>query len=242
MNRFDISNPIFQKDIKFIEDYNKITESNLTFDESNLTLAGNFKFSATFQSIIKWYSYDIKIIFSEDYPNSIPKAINVNNRIIKQYSHFLSDNSLCLGVPTDIYLKLQNNDSIKFFLLNILVHYYFSYDEWEKTKTVIFRERSHGVKGIIEYYYELLEIRNFNALIRLLRFSNDIESSYNQTCPCNSGKSFQSCHMPKMIVLNSSPYFSIEYENILHFLREQLQNSINSILQQNKQQNANKKS
>ncbi|MCK5051511.1 MAG: SEC-C domain-containing protein [Candidatus Cloacimonetes bacterium] len=230
MNRFNSSNPKFIDDIKFIEDYNKCTSSSLKLIvDKEIILAGNLNFSAIIAQEKYEGSFVIKVIFSYDYPTTIPKTYNVNNEIEKEYGHFLQNsNLLCLGVPTDIFLKINHNDSIEYFLKYILIPYYVSYQYWDNNKgKKLFNERSHGITGIQEYYLDYFHVNSIQIMFRLLSLLEIHRITNKDLCPCRSGRKYTKCHYNSIQQLKLSPYAIDEYHKMRN---KMLKDSINSVL------------
>lgn len=243
VNRFDSSNPKYIDDTKFIEDYNKYTSSSLKLIvDKEIILAGNLNFSAIIKQEKYEGSFIIKVIFSDDYPTKIPSAYNVNNEIKKEYKHFLKNsNLLCLGVPTDIFIKTSNNDSLEYFLKNILIPYYISYQYWDENNgKKLFDERSHGINGIIEFYLEHFHLKSRSSLYQIFDFINSNILDENELCLCGSGLIYQNCHNKQIQELIKTPYFKNEYMKTIYNRRQvqlRLIESMNSVILKSKMPN-----
>ena len=242
MNRFDTLNPKFIEDLRFIEDYNRYTGSSLRLIVKNeIILAGNMNFSVNIKLEEFIGSFKVKIIFPISYPHLNPKAININNKLSKQFKHFLEDGSLCLGVPTDLYYKINHNDSIEFFLKQILIPYYVSYKYWEENNGLtLFDERSHGTKGIIEFYLEHFHFKSRSSLYQLFDLIESNSLDENELCPCESGLTYQNCHHKQIQELIRTPYFKDEYMKAIYnrrLVQFRLIESMNSVILKSKMQN-----
>jgi len=242
VNRFDTLNPKYIEDLRFIEDYNRHTGSSLRLIVKNeIILAGNMNFSVNIKLEEFIGSFEVKIIFPNGYPNSIPNAINVNNTLSKQFKHFLEDGSLCLGVPTDLYFKINHNDSIEFFLKQILIPYYLSYKYWaENNGLLLFDERSHGIKGIIEFYLEHFHLKSRPSLYQLLDSVENNNLNEYDLCPCGSGLYYQNCHYQQIQELLKIPYFKDECMKITfnhRLIQFKLNESMNLIIKKQIMQN-----
>jgi len=242
VNRFDSSNPKFFDDTKFIEDYNKCTSSSLKLIvDKEIILAGNMKFSAIIKLEKFTGGFEVNVIFPIDYPSSIPKAINVNNNVSAHYKHFLEDGSLCFGVPTDLYCKINHEDSIEFFLKKILIPYYLSYKYWyENNGLTLFDERSHGIKGIIEFYLEHFHLKTRSSLYQLFDLIESNSLKETELCPCGSELIYQNCHHKQIQELIKTPYFKSECMQIIYNRRQiqlRLIESMNSVILKSKMPN-----
>ena len=236
VERFSSSNPKFIEDIEFIDDYNKCTSSSLKLIvDKEIILAGNMNFSANIKLENFTGGFEVNVIFPNDYPSSIPKAINVNNKVSAHYKHFLEDGSLCLGVPTDLYYKINHEDSIEFFLKKILIPYYLSYKYWDENNGLaLFDERSHGIKGVIEFYLEHFQLKSRSSLYQLFDSVECNSLKENILCPCGSGLIYQNCHHKQIKELIKTPFFKNDCTMAItnqRLIRLRLYESMNSVIQ-----------
>lgn len=159
---------------------------------SQVEIVGLLEFSAAYNEEIISNRYNIKIILPPDYPKMVPMVWELDNRIDKNY-HKYDDGSLCLGTPTDIYLRFMENPNIGHFIKDLVIPYLYRYSYIKKYKENPFPDYSHGTKGIIEYYLEFFSTDTISTVLDLLKTSIN---SFNKedNCPCGSPNKINNCH------------------------------------------------
>ncbi len=149
-------------------------------------------------------TYDIDIIFDNDYPKSLPKVYEISNKISHEEDmHFNPpDWHACLFVSHQRWQVWPEGTSFSKFL-EIPVHNFFlgqahfkAWGFWPKN-----RERSHGNQGIIEYYQELFNIDDYHLILRFLSEGPKKTIPRRQACPCGKkNRKYKNCH--EKIVVN----------------------------------------
>lgn len=144
-------------------------------------------------------NFHIKISFSQEYPNKIPKVYELDEKIESNYHHFQSDGALCLGTKIDLYIIFSQSPCLDTFINEILNPYLYRWLYIKKFGKEPWADRSHGNKGIIESYAELLSIQADKEIINsFLDLLVENKTRANSLCPCNSGKKVKCCHKKKL--------------------------------------------
>ncbi len=158
----------------------------------------------------KWLEdFLIKIIFPNDYPDTLPKVYETGNRIKRKdaNTHFYPepDNYACLFYPTERYLYFPTNEpfSFKKFLEGPVKSFFFSqiyyiyYNKWP------FGERSHNIKGLLEFYGEKLGIPcDKKSISKALSYLLKPQIKGHWCCPCGNDK-LRKCHVENFRSLNN---------------------------------------
>jgi hypothetical protein len=155
----------------------------------------------TYQLLIprtdKKIGYSIAVCLPNTYPREVPVMFCNDPKLpVEIDRHILNDGRACLGVTADIKQRWSGARSISFFLDDLVAPflawqvYYEAYGcppPWD--------QRSHGKKGILEFYAEILGIEanaNIEGFMALLARQN-IPGGH-EMCPCGSGQRLRACH------------------------------------------------
>lgn len=163
------------------------------------SVTGTYSFKAERNGIVLEDSFKILIIFSPDYPNSLPHAFELDGKIETCYHHFFSDGSLCLGTEIDLYKIFSMSPCLDTFMTEILNPYLYRWLYIKRFGKEPWIDRSHGNDGIIESYAEALEIPADKSIVEgFLALLTDRNTRANSLCPCNSEKKVKCCHRKKL--------------------------------------------
>lgn len=143
--------------------------------------------------------FSIRIEFPHDYPASPPIVYEIGGRIPRTRDRHLDGNgAACLFVPDERWrywppgatiLEFLNGPVRDFFLLQLF---------FELTGDPISQARPHGVEGKLEYYYEELETRSLDVVIKAVQYLARKEVKGHWDCYCGSGKRLRDCHFDKI--------------------------------------------
>jgi hypothetical protein len=169
-----------------------------------------------------WDTYEVKILFPENYPNVLPKLFEIGGKIKREPDwHINADGSCCLGPDVKLIRALGGKITLlnwlKIHVVSFLANHYYKI----KNEVYAGKEYSHGTRGIIEYYQELWNINNIYDLRRRLEYITGVRKwGKNKKCFCGSGKQYKLCHM------NAKVYQGVHTENyifdliyITHFMK-----------------------
>lgn len=152
-------------------------------------------------------TYDIEIIFDNDYPKSLPKVYEISNKISHEEDmHFNPpDWHACLFVSHQRWEIWPEGTSFSKFL-EVPVHNFFlgqaHYQAWGFWPN--YRERSHGNEGIVEYYQEYFKATDLNMILNFLMEKIEKKIPRKIYCPCGNKRKFKNCHEPLIIKLRKN--------------------------------------
>lgn len=199
--------------------YNKLKCNKI--QKGTYRIYGELEFKVCSPEIIRG-KYQIEIIVTKQFPNKLPIVKEIAGDIPKDF-HKNTDEILCLGVETEIKIFLQNNPNLLRFINSFVIPYFYSFKLWQKTGKVPFGERSHEIRGIVEYYKEYLLLNNIQSILNILRYVCTISKiNQNHRCPCGSGKNINECYhysqiknLVKINVKDDYRYLYLYYKSII---------------------------
>jgi len=159
------------------------------------------------------------------------KLLSWKGDILSEYWHFNSDETLCLGIESDIKLKQKNSNSFASFINELLTEYFyymcyvkkFGSEPWEAYRHGLFAALEKASEGIDEnnsefIFYPLtrdVDIwggkKEWNTLLNKMKC---LEIKHNNNCPF--------CQRPTLVSRCSSHKKQIKgYNKILRYLSSQ---------------------
>src|ERR1043165_4378836 len=143
--------------------------------------------------------YSVRIVVDDQFPEVEPKVFEIAGRIKRVPDlHINPDGSCCLTVWEE-WLVIAPGASFKDFLRGP-VHDYFLNQWWFENKGYWrFGERSHGARGIVEAYADVLKISaKAESVIYYLRLLSKKWPKGHWCCPCGSGAKLRNCHREEL--------------------------------------------
>jgi hypothetical protein len=210
--------------------YEQFRELRLSFPKLSLLkdgegiwcIMGALSFSAIYNEHRIDDQYLIEIIIPEDYPKNHPKVRETESQIPKDFHHY-QDDSLCLGPPLGIKKEFKKESTLIGFVNNCLIPYLYSFSYKSEYAEMPYGEFSHGGLGILEYYQDLLHLKDAKAVLGLINILAEDNYRGHLRCPCGSGKRLRSCHgrtLREIKELQPPVEFKNEYQYILRALVE----------------------
>ena len=219
VNLYKRNGELFEHELDTIKtEYPKLHYRNT---HKGLVLEGEIAFDITCKEAGERIkdSYLVQIAFPDDYPKNHPIVKEVGGRIPKNYHR--SGDELCLGVPSEVYLKFAENPTLIHFIRELLEHYLYLHSYWEKHKGKSVFERPHGGQGVLEYYSGIFGIKDNDSIISLLEIPASKGYKQSTICPCGSGKKLKKCHGKTILnIQNKVPTTILDYE--LHQIKKQV--------------------
>jgi len=141
--------------------------------------------------------YSLEFRLPGDYPKSLPTVSETAERIPRQMDRHVNPatGTLCLGVVEELWFVMNGDFSLdrvieipvrNFLIGNSLVE---QGQEWP------LGERSHGIRGILEFYACLLGAKEKKSLHRFLTSLLRGQVKGHWPCPCGSGSVLRRCHI-----------------------------------------------
>lgn len=176
--------------LELLADYPKL---ELISEEDSLILSGDFELYD--ESNILLDSYKIKVCPTETYPFQFPIVFETSKRLpFNTDWHVYPDGHLCIRTIPEEKLTCANGITLKYFLEDELKPYLFN--QLHRRILGYFKnERSHGVKGEIEFYESFFNTKDLLVITSYLIFiATNKEPNRSSKCFCNRGKLYRKCH------------------------------------------------
>lgn len=162
---------------------------------------------ALYDNGVEFDRYSLEIKLPSDYPASIATVYETADRIPREMDRhtYPTTGALCLGVTEELWLTLKGDFSIGTLLDIPIRNFLIGNCHIEEGLPWPSGDRSHGSKGVLEFYREYLSIHDE---AKLVRFLYDIVLNKHRghwPCPCGSGLILRKCHMDAARKLNQLP-------------------------------------
>lgn len=142
--------------------------------------------------------YRIVLVLPRDYPKLPPEMFcnDLKLPIDNIDRHIMSDGKACLGVKAEMGMRWQSGSRIIDFINNFVAPFLAGqvyYDAYHEPPP--WGQRSHGKKGIFEFYGEFLGMKEDSCVINFMHLLvRKNQPQGHEWCPCNSGKRLRNCH------------------------------------------------
>lgn len=149
-------------------------------------------------------SYQLRITFTKDFPNDLPKVFEIGGRIPDDDNHHINPNekSLCLGSTLKLKLILSQQPTLVYFGSNILTPFLYSISYKLKHGTFPYGELQHGEAGLIQDYEQIFGVKGKQSVMLVLKALGLRKRLANRLpCACGCGKALRNCAY--RFVLNS---------------------------------------
>ncbi len=144
-------------------------------------------------------SYEVKIEFPNQFPYCFAKVWETSNKIPKKPErHVNPDGSLCLGVIQEEIIITKKGIGIREFIEKILKPH-LSRETYRRIKKKYpHGEYSHGIDGVLEYFYEKFNSNNPTNILEILDLilNNKLPERNERRCICGKENKFKKCHLP----------------------------------------------
>lgn len=147
--------------------------------------------------------YRISILHPPDYPKTPPIMFGNDPKLPMDDldRHMIRGGQACLAVRSDVITRWVKAPRIVSFLDGLVAPFLV----WQVHFDAFGRpppwgERSHGAKGILEFYAEALVLpvdESTLGFIRLVARKNEPQG--HEECPCGSGKRLRHCHRDNVL-------------------------------------------
>lgn len=140
-----------------------------------------------------FYSIEIEIL--PDYPKSVPLVREIGGRIPRNGErHIWTSGDCCLFVEEENFRYYPEGTTIKDFIQKVVTGHFINQKHFELTGKWLNGDRSHGLKGKLEFYKEELGTKNLRIIFSFIQnLAKDTIRDY-QICFCGSMKKLGNCH------------------------------------------------
>ena len=140
--------------------------------------------------------YSIELELPNDYPNTVPLVYETGGKIKRDAEHHIfTGGNCCLFVEEETYKYYPKGTSIVGFIKKVVTGHFLNQKYFERKGKWIDGDRSHGIKGKLEFYREVLNTNDLYTIFRFIQYlAKDRMVDY-QICFCGSKKKLGNCHI-----------------------------------------------
>lgn len=150
-------------------------------------------------------SFLISIVVDHQYPRSQPICTEIGGRIPKTQDYHTNPNgTLCLGVPEDLWLRMNGTFEIKPFIDRCVLPFLVGIACKSSGQPWPYGERSHGAAGICEFYGERFGTIDPTRALDIIDALLGNAPKGHWACPCGSGVVVRKCHRSELTELRNS--------------------------------------
>lgn len=192
----------------------KNTFHSLSFIEAQGIVAGELILADKMG--IELDKYLIEIHPVSEYPQEFPRVFEVGGRIPRNidWHVFESDGHCCLMAQPDQILVCKEGITLATFIENQVKPYFFNQLHREMHGYFL-KERSHGLQGELEFFFDLFRTKDLGLIYRLMAFvAKRKEPGRTEQCFCGSKQKYRRCHRDSYRVV--SKFTDVE---IHHFIK-----------------------
>ncbi len=168
---------------------------------------------------VKHGSYFIEIHAVEEYPYRFPFVFETGGRIPRNidWHIFESDGHCCVKNQPEEILLCKAGITLPVFIEKEVKPYFFNQLFREKNGYFL-QERSHGLLGELEFFFDLFKTKDLLRLYELIsHVAKRIEPSRTENCFCGSKEKYRRCHREA-------------YRTTLQFTNEELRYFIRQVI------------
>lgn len=140
-------------------------------------------------------SYSIKIVPSERYPYRFPSVFETGGRLPLNIDwHIYPDGHCCIKTVPEEILLCKRGITLYCFIKEQVLPYFFN-QKHRELHGYFLQERSHGMRGELEFFKDYFNTQDESLVLKLLLEIQKVsELKSNSKCLCGSGRKFKKCH------------------------------------------------
>lgn len=141
-------------------------------------------------------SFSIELKTTSGYPYRFPLLYETEGKIPRiEDRHMYKDAQCCVTIMQKEEIRAKrgitivqymNEYTIPFFANQI---FFETYGKWANG------DYKHGIKGILQYYQELLEIEDKQQILKEIKNAIEVSQKNYEPCYCGSKKKYKKCHL-----------------------------------------------
>lgn len=147
--------------------------------------------------------FQIEIEIPPEFPDSIPILREVSGRIPwHEDRHVNQRNGEACPIVPEEWLLRPDHGSILAFLDGPVRNFFLGQILVEAGQPWPFGERTHGVRGLLEAYGEMVGSADRDTILRYLDCLSKEMLKGHWDCPCGSAKRLRNCHLDELKMLH----------------------------------------
>jgi hypothetical protein len=165
--------------------------------------------------------YEIDVCLPANFPIGVPQVKETAGRIPRAAAHHCyTDGTLCLFAPGERWRYWPEGQGLMEFLRGPVKSYFVGHSIYELKGEWRFGERSHGARGIVEAYADLVGSTEPRTLVRYLSTLARKKLVPHRACPCGSGRRTSICHRSLVQSLRQTIHWRDAKEALVTLARE----------------------
>jgi hypothetical protein len=151
-----------------------------------------------------WGQFEILILINEsEYPYTIPIVVEKTNIINRDWDfHISKDGVCCLDIPHKLLKRKKRGINFEEFYREVIYPFFANYHFKEYTGDYANGEYKHHFEGIVQFYQEEFDLKNFEEIIALLETAiGGIKHQPNIECPLCGKHKYKKCCRKKVYTL-----------------------------------------
>ncbi len=177
-------------------EYKSLTIHEVT--EAEVKIIGSLRLNHSYDLVPYSEVFEVEVSIPKNYPKRLPTIKETSKKIDSSYNHVNYDNTLCLEVEKAMRTQLSPDYNLIEWIEKFVFPYFYSYCYHRDYGRYPFGERSHGAKGIIEYYKELFQVKTIEEARYLISAAKHYKLGKvykgHNICPCGNSKKVRECH------------------------------------------------
>jgi hypothetical protein len=147
--------------------------------------------------------YSIELQLTRDHPKSLPVVLEVGGRIPRHNDRHINpaDGTACVLLPDERWKLWPVGTPLLRFLTGPVHSFFLAQSLVEEGEPWPFGQWAHGVKGVFQYYRELLNTSDLPVITKYLEYITAKKVKGHWPCPCNKGNRLRDCHFRLIIDL-----------------------------------------
>lgn len=162
--------------------------------ENDCIFVGNIILNHVYEDVRMTGNFEIELVVPRNFPLVLPTVKELSDCIDASYPHRYPNGYLCLASDLELKMHIRKYHDISIFVDKYVIPYLYTYKYYKEYGIYPYGERSHGIKGDLEYLKDLFCVNNWEQVFNIIVFI--IQSTYrgHLLCPCGSGKRIRNCH------------------------------------------------
>ncbi len=165
--------------------------------DDKLLLRGTFKFCGTpLAGAEICDSYELELEVPRCFPKESPSVKELEGKIPRDGTYHINpDNSLCLGSPLSILIRVAQEPTLSGFAAKCIVPFLYAVSKrLSDGGTLAFGELRHGKTGIADDYIEIFGLADSDDVAKALKtLATKRRVANKRPCPCQCGNRLGRC-------------------------------------------------
>lgn len=142
-------------------------------------------------------NYTLRITYPPNYPERLPVAHELDGKVrdVEDHDHLLIDESLCLEVTPEKYIRFKSKgENARAFYQYLLDPYLYRNSYLRKNRDEPYPGRATGLSGRVQWMREYFQIDDTTTGLKILLYIVEYGYHRQNDCPCGSGEKIRNCH------------------------------------------------